>query len=617
MNAVLFVLFALLTGESPGAEDEKESVPIRIGWQIPAATQAEITQVLKRTDVLSSHGLEPSLIPFSFGTPQVEAAYEGKLDVLFAGDQPAIDLVARGGKWKIVARIFYDRNSVIVPPDSPIHEVSDLKGKIVASPFGSVGHREALLKQQEAGLDPDRDVRNINLDILEIRRRVLTGGNDAWEGIDAAAVWEPNVSRFELAGFARSVTNSHTLGVVAVSDDFIARHPEATVRFLVALVRAWDYFSRNPDRVMRWYIDDTHLDYTPEALHKAASIDPNYGKHSPREINLELNEELIEVLERNAAWGVETWEDGSEIRKFIDQDLLRRAMDEVAATQFEDIQVILPSIRAVEKIRTGEEHGLDRFPLLVVFAFMVLIALLAMESGLRLGKRRKKKLAPESARPIGTIVGAVLGMMAFVIAITFGSANNRFDARKTALLEDVTAIQTAYLRADLLPEPHRTTLQSLLRDYVQVRAGIVYAYGEPDTLELVQRRAEVMQKSMWSHVQEMTAEGGDTKIQVMFASALNDVFNMHTKRVVLGAHYRIPGFLWVALIVASGVAMVAVGFQFGIVGSRRINTANIALATTFALIMLLAFDLDRAGEGLILVNQQPMIDLYQSMSKHQ
>ena len=60
-----------------------------------------------------------------------------------------------------------------------------------------------------------------------------------------------------------------------------------------------------------------------------------------------------------------------------------------------------------------------------------------------------------------------------------------------------------------------------------------------------------------------------------------------------------------------------VGFHFGIVGSHRINTANLALAKTFALIMLLAFDLDRAGEGLIHVNQQPMIDLYQSMSQHQ
>lgn len=617
IHASLLTLFILMTGECQGIENGTASVPIRIGWQIPAATQAEITQVLKRTDVLESHGLDPSLIPFSYGTPQVEAALTGKLDALFAGDQPAINLVARGGKWKIVARIFYDRISIIVPPNSPIQKVSDLKGKIVASPFGSVGHRETFLKQQAAGLDPDSDVKNINLDILEIRRRVLAGGVNTWEGMDAAAVWEPNVSRFELEGFARSVTDSHTLGVVAVSDDFISRHPKATVQFLVALMRAWDFFSRHPDRVMRWYNDDTHLDYSHAALLKAARIDQNFGKQSLRDINIELNEKLVSDLVRNAAWGVESWKDGNEIRQFVDQDLLAQAMKEVANGQFEDIKVILPSIRAVEEIRSSNGYLLDRFPLGLVFAFMVLGALLAMEFGLWLGKRRKERIAEGSVRPIGTIIGAVLGMMAFVIAITFGSANNRFDARKNALLDDVTAIQTAYLRADLLSEPHRTTVQSLLRDYVQVRAGIVYAYGNPDTLELVLRRADVLRESMWSHVHAMTEVDGGTKLQIMFASALNDVFSMHTKRVVLGAQYRIPGFLWIALVIASGVAMVAVGFQFGIVGSRRINTANIALATTFALILLVAFDLDRAGEGLIRVNQQPMIDLYQSMSKHQ
>ena len=610
----VFTLLTLLSAECLGAAGAESSVPIRIGWQIPAATQAQILQVLKRTDALETHGLDPSLVPFSYGGPQVDAAFAGKLDVVFAGDQPAINLIARGGKWKIVARLFDDRIATIVPPNSPIQHVRHLMGKTVASPFGSVAHREAFLEQQAAGLDPGRDVVNENLDILEIGRRVLAGGVDAWSGIDAAVVWEPIVSRFELEGLARSVTSKRTLGVVAMSDHFIASHPEAAVQFLVTLVRAWDFFSRHPDRVMQWYIDDTRLDYTPEAL-VSARLDRNFSAKSLREIDLGLREEHLAILEQGAAWARDAGKGDIRIRQFVDQGLLTRAMQEISAAQFEDLQVILPSIRAVEEIRTREGFGIDAIPLVGVFAFMVLIALLAMESGRWLGKRRDRRIAPESVRPVGTIVGAVLGMMAFVIAITFGSANNRFDARKTALLEDVTAIQTAYLRADLIPEPHRTTVRSLLRDYVQVGAGIVYAYGEPGTLQLVQRRAELLQGLMWSHVQAMTEAGGDTKIHIMFASALNDVFNLHTKRVVLGAYYRIPFFLWLALIVASGMAMVAVGFQFGIVGSRRINTASIAIATTFALIMLLAFDLDRAGEGLITVNQQPMIDLYQSMSK--
>ncbi|MCP3687585.1 MAG: hypothetical protein GY784_04150 [Gammaproteobacteria bacterium] len=90
---------------------------------------------------------------------------------------------------------------------------------------------------------------------------------------------------------------------------------------------------------------------------------------------------------------------------------------------------------------------------------------------------------------------------------------------------------------------------------------------------------------------------------------------MHTKRVVLGAYYRIPVAMWLALIIASSVAMFAVGYQFGIAGRRRVHTANFALAITFAMVMVLAFDLDRAGEGLVSVNQQPMIVLYKSMRK--
>jgi hypothetical protein len=119
---------------------------------------------------------------------------------------------------------------------------------------------------------------------------------------------------------------------------------------------------------------------------------------------------------------------------------------------------------------------------------------------------------------------------------------------------------------------------------------------------------------MWSHAESLAASGLRPRAFVLFTSALNDVINAHSARVVLGAHYRIPGFVWWALIFASGTAMVAVGFQFGIGVGKRILVANLVLAMTFALVMLLVFDLDRAGEGLIAVPQQPMIDLYQNMS---
>jgi ABC-type nitrate/sulfonate/bicarbonate transport system substrate-binding protein len=608
------LFLVLLAFEAQGDGATESAVPIRIGWQIPAATQGQVLQVLKRTSVLEGHGLKPIFVPFSYGGPQVEAAFAGELDVFFSGDQPAINLIARGGKWKIVARLFDDGVGIIVPPNSAIKSVEDLEGKTVASPFGSVAHRDAFREQEAAGLDPHKDVVNKNLDILEIRRRVQAGGSGTWDGFDAAVVWEPLVSRFELEGLARSIKSGRYLGVISASEEFIASHPEALSQLLTALMRSWDFFSRNPDRVMHWYIDDTQLDYTPESL-VSARLDSNFAATSLNEIRVALNANDMATLEQATAWARDSGEGRIQVSQAVDSSLLTTAMANVANNRFGEIQVILPSTHETQSNDNDILYDLDSAPLWVVFSVMVSMAILAIEIGFLLGKKNKKHIQDEQSRPIATVVGAVLAMMAFVIAFTFGSANTRFDARKAALLDDVTAIQTAYLRANLIPEPHRTTVRSLLRDYVQARAGIVYAYGQPDTLRLVQQRASALQEMMWSHVEALAGEQGETRISLLFTRALNDVFTLHTKRVVLGAYYRIPSAMWMALILASGVAMFAVGFQFGISGKRRIHAAQVALATTFALVMVLAFDLDRPGEGLIAVNQQPMIDLYQSMRK--
>lgn len=610
------IFLAVFTPYSQAAGDSatESTIPIRIGWQIPAATQGQVLQVLKRTNVLEGHGMKPSFVPFSYGGPQVAAALSGELDVFFAGDQPALNLIAKGGKWQIVARLFEDGVGIIVPPNSPIKRVKDLKGKTVASPFGSVAHRDAFREQEAVGLDPLSDVVNQNLDILEIRRRVQSGGSESWDGVDAAVVWEPIISRFELDGMARSITSRTYLGVIAVSSDFIDSQPQAVVQLLIGIMRSWEFLARQPDRAMQWYIEDTRLDYTAESL-VAARLDSNFSATSLNDISLELDADYMAMLERGADWARDSGEGIVDISLAVNTGLLSTAMQTVGANQFKEIEVILPSTDESASAEQGLLYELDSAPLAVVFAAMVLIAMLAIESGFIVGRRNRNKVQDEQVTPIATVVGAVLAMMAFVIAFTFGSANTRFDARKAALLEDVTAIETAYLRANLIPEPQRTTVRNLLRDYVQARAGIVYAYGQPDTLRLVQERAKVLQELMWSHVETLGESEADSRVFVLFTQSLNNVFNLHTKRVVLGAYYRIPSAMWLALIFASAVAMFAVGFQFGIGGNRRIHTANLALALTFALVIVLAFDLDRAGEGLVAVNQQPMIDLYQSMSQ--
>lgn len=618
LGILLAVCLIFLIG-SPGAgaaEAEGTSVPVRIGWQMPAATQGQIVQVLKRTDLLESHGLSPVLIPFSYGGPQVEAALAGELDVVFAGGQPAVNLIAQGGKWKIVARLFYDRTAVMVPPGSPIKETKDLKGKTVASSFGSVAHRDALLAQQAAGLDSEKDVTNVDMDILDIRQQVKEGGAETWGKLDAVAVWEPSTSFFEIAGLARRVgETTQTLGVVAISENFIAKHPKATVQLLVALQQAWGYFTIHEEQVRQWYIDDTQLDYTPEALRSAAKVDPNFDARSIQEIDMNLTEEHITALERSAAWACERGysEIPAPIRSAVDQSLMAKAQKEIAADHFDAVHVILPSAREIEKRDVHETFVLDALPIGVFFVISITLSALAIEMGRWLGARRRRRTNHESDRALGTVVSALLSLLAFVVALTFGTSTARFTARKNAMLDDVNAISASYLRAGLLPEPHRTTVRNLLRDYLEVRIGMTKAESDPVALSAVTTRAESLQGSLWSHAEDIAEADKTSWTYSLFASSLNTVFDQNTKRIVFGVQFRIPSYVWVALLLVSTVAMTGVGFLFGLTGGRS-NIASLLLPLNFAVVMTLIFDLDRPGEGLITVNQQAMTDLYYKLS---
>ena len=291
--ANFLIVFGLGISPALGAEFDKNPTLIRLGWQIPLATQGQIIQVLMRTDLLAKQGIESQFVPFSYGGPQSEAALAGQLDAIFVGDQPAINLIARGGKWKIVSRLFYTRTAIMVPPNSPIKKLTDLKDKFVASPFGSVAHREAIFKEQEAGLIPNQEVTNLNLDILEISNLVQVRGKKSWGKIDAVTVWEPSASLFESKKLARVLDYTRTLGVIAISEDFIAKHPDQTVGFLAATLQAWAYFATHTDEVNQWYIQDAKLTYTPQILSSAAKVEPNYSAKNISEIDLSLNSEHI------------------------------------------------------------------------------------------------------------------------------------------------------------------------------------------------------------------------------------------------------------------------------------------------------------------------------------
>ncbi len=255
---------------------------------------------------------------------------------------------------------------------------------------------------------------------------------------------------------------------------------------------------------------------------------------------------------------------------------------------------------------------LDLVPLWAFYGLAFLASLGAIEFGVWLGTRRRRTVEHEQEGPVGSVVGAVLGLLAFMLAFTFGVTAARYDTRKQLLLDEVNAIGTAYLRGGLLREPHRKETQNLLREYVDIRANLPNAINRPDGLRGEIARAEALQQRLWSHATAIAEADRSSEIDALFIDALNEVIDLHTKRVVYATQYRVPVVVWGVLAFVSVLGMAVVGFQFGL-GGRRNPVALLTLALTFSAVLGLIGDLDRPLHGWLKVSQQPMIDLQQKL----
>jgi hypothetical protein len=209
---------------------------------------------------------------------------------------------------------------------------------------------------------------------------------------------------------------------------------------------------------------------------------------------------------------------------------------------------------------------------------------------------------------VGAIVGAILGLLAFLLAFTFGMAASRFERRRDLVLDEANAIGTTYLRAALVPEPQRTEIRTLLRDYVDVRLEGVES-GNPVS---VLARSEELQGQLWARA-VIVAEKNPSPISGLFLQSLNEVIDLHAKRVTLGLRNRIPVPIWWALYFTAILAMVVVGYYEGLTSATR-TLATLVLVATFSGVLGLLADLDRPQEGLIKVSQQALVDLRKSMT---
>jgi len=163
----------------------------------------------------------------------------------------------------------------------------------------------------------------------------------------------------------------------------------------------------------------------------------------------------------------------------------------------------------------------------------------------------------------------------------------------------------------MLPEGG-SEIRSLLRQYVDTRLDVVRTHDLAYNL----RRSEDLQAQLWARTVPIARKTPDAIVTGLFVQSLNEVIDLHAKRLTASVRNRIPLAIWASLYGVTMLSFGVLGYHAGLTRTRR-SPAALAVAVTFAVVIWLIADLDRPQEGTLTVSQQALIDVRASMGAQQ
>ncbi|KIU44879.1 MULTISPECIES: sulfonate ABC transporter substrate-binding protein [Bradyrhizobium] len=206
---------------SPGAQAQADTKEIRIGYQ-----KNGVLVITRQREALENHfkpqGISVKWVEFSSGPPMMEAMNVGSVDYGAVGDSPPIFAQAAGAAIVYAAaQPIINGSGILVPQNSAIRTIADLKGKRVGFTKGSSAHNVVIQTLEKAGLTYD-DITPVYLTPPDAGPAFANGGIDAW------AIWDPYFAIAETKQNGRILIN--TSEVTKTNAFYIANRDFATKR---------------------------------------------------------------------------------------------------------------------------------------------------------------------------------------------------------------------------------------------------------------------------------------------------------------------------------------------------------------------------------------------------
>lgn len=244
--------------------------------------------------------------------------------------------------------------------------------------------------------------------------------------------------------------------------------------------------------------------------------------------------------------------------------------------------------------------------LFLIGLLMIAALLLTKEYGYWIGFKNTKQAATAEKleKTVGTITGAMLALLGFMLAISISMADSHFESRRKLILDEANAIGTSHLRARTIGGPHGDKIAQLLVDYTQLRLDFFDAGEDQKRLKSVYGKTAAVQQQIWGHASAI-AKSAPTPISAILLTSLNEVFDLASSRR-WALEVRVPPSIIKLLFALSLLSMGILGYYLGICGFRH-PILSLFLIIAFTAAILLIIDLNRPRSGLIQPEQSSIV----------
>ena len=274
--ALLLVLAA--PARASAAEEIRIAFP-----SVGTVIAGNIGAVLQKTGILKKNGYDAAVTPLPLGRELKEAFAADQVDVILTSEANFIVLLGQGVPCRAISTFgSMGEMGLVVKPDSAIRKTSDLKGKKIATIFGTSLHEPAVEWPREAGLDPAKDVELVNMRGMGPMNAAFLGGD-----VDAMVTFDPYLTQGVNNRDYRILRKTGLDGIVLMSAAYESAHPGSAKKFNSALREAVYYVASHKETTNAWAAALSGM--PADLLAQASKVNANYNAKNMSGVDLTIS----------------------------------------------------------------------------------------------------------------------------------------------------------------------------------------------------------------------------------------------------------------------------------------------------------------------------------------